>query len=376
MIVVLHSVNAFRIMDNAKIVWPLGQGVSFFFVLSGFILTFVYPSLSQGRNIRNFYVARVARIWPAHFMAFLLVLFLIPSEGWVLEGKHQWQIGFINLFLLHGWIPVPTSYFSFNWVSWSISTEAFFYLAFPFLICRLDCSWRWKLLCTAAFVVATLCLTTFLRLPPFNAANLSVVTAHGLAYISPFARILEFVFGMAVATLCLRWRTLRIVSSSPAWLWTMCEVLAISFALTSICCVPQLVGTLFDERRYYAFEVYGKSCGSFLAFGLLIGVLSFERGMLSRILSLRLLVLLGEISYSVYLVHQIIVRWYEAHKGMFTSVPKTMLYIAYWLTVLILSFLIWRVVERPCQQWIRALFRSKRGLVLQNEGARPHSLSG
>jgi hypothetical protein len=181
---------------------------------------------------------------------------------------------------------------------------------------------------------------------------------------------------MAVASLCLRWREFKVVTSSPAWLWTVLEVGALAVTILTGLYVSPFLCSLLDGRSQYAFELYVSASGSFPAFGLLIGVLSFERGMLSRILSLRLLVLLGEISFSVYLVHQIIVRWYEAHKGMFTSVPKTMLYIDYWLAVLILSFLIWRAVERPCQQWIRALFRSKRGLVLQNEGSWPHSSSG
>src|SRR6266446_3820239 len=130
MIVVFHSVNAFRIWDNTKIPYPLAQGVSFFFVLSGFILTYVYPSLKGGHGIRDFYVARIARIWPAHFVAFLLLLLLIPSGGWVWKGEHLWEIGITNLSLVHAWIPVASYYFSFNSVSWSISTEAFFYLAF------------------------------------------------------------------------------------------------------------------------------------------------------------------------------------------------------------------------------------------------------
>ncbi len=77
-IVVFHSVNAFRGLGQGKIPFPLGQGVSFFFVLSGFILTYVYPSLSGSHRIRDFYVARIARIWPAHFVTFLLLLWLIP----------------------------------------------------------------------------------------------------------------------------------------------------------------------------------------------------------------------------------------------------------------------------------------------------------
>jgi peptidoglycan/LPS O-acetylase OafA/YrhL len=357
MIVVLHSVNAFRVWNNTKIPFPLGQGVSFFFVLSGFILTYVYPSLSGGIRIRDFYVARIARIWPAHFVAFVLLLCLIPS---VWNGEHLWQIAAANLFLIHGWIPAASYYFSFNGVSWSISTEVFFYLAFPFLISRLDRSWWWKLLCTAALVVAMLCLTDLLKLPPYDPAHFSAVTAHGLAYINPLVRILEFVFGMATASLCLRWRELKIITSSPAWLWTVLELGALAVTLWSGWYGTQLVCSLFDGRSQYAFVVYAGACGSFPAFGVLIGVLSFERGIISRFLSAAWLVVLGEISYSIYLIHQILIRWYESNRGMFELVPKTMLYIGYLLAVLSLSFIIWRIVEKTCQRRIRSAFQSKR----------------
>lgn len=350
MIVIFHSGDVFG--GRVRSLFSLEQGVSFFFVLSGFILTCVYPSLSGGYRIRDFYVARIARVWPAHFAAFLLLLCLIQSEGWGWNGT--WQVVWANLFLVHSWIPIANYYFSFNSVSWSISTEAFFYLAFPFLIYRFDRSWWWKLPSTCILLVAVLCLATFWRVPVYSHANFSAVTTRGLAYISPFVRILEFVFGMTVASLCLRWRERKIVSSPPAWLWTSCELGAL--AIVAFC---SWYCTRFDFQSQNVFVVYLNACGSFPAFGLLIGVLSFERGMVSRFLSMSWLVLLGEISYSIYLVHLTIFRFFSQNLPLFASLPKMVFYVAYWFAVLILSFIVWRVVEKPCQRWIRSLFSSK-----------------
>jgi peptidoglycan/LPS O-acetylase OafA/YrhL len=162
---------------------------------------------------------------------------------------------------------------------------------------------------------------------------------------------------MVVASLWLRLRQLTIVTSLPAWLWTIFELAALSSVLLSGWYGTRLLSSLFNGRSQYAFAVYAGECGSFPAFGLLIGVLSFERGIVSRFLSATPLVILGEISYSVYLVHFTLVHWYLLHRSLFSSVPKTMLYIAYWLGVLGVSFVIWRAIEKPFQRWIRSCFR-------------------
>lgn len=348
MIVVFHSGGRLTTL------FALEQGVSFFFVLSGFILTNVYPTLSGGQRIRDFYVARVARIWPAHVVTFLLLLCLIAPEGWRWDGK--WQVIFTNLFLVHSWIPIANYYFSFNSVSWSISTEALFYLAFPFLIYRLDRTWRWKLAYTAIFVVGLLWIANFVHVPAYNFSNYSTVTTRGLAFISPFVRILEFVFGMVVASLCLRWRERKIFAMIPTWWWTSLELGALAIAL--FCC---WYSRRFDFDSQNAFSVYMVGSGSFPAFGLVIGILSFERGMVARFLSMGWLVLLGEISFAIYLVHQIIGRFISQNSPVFASLPKMVFNIGYWFAVLSLSFIIWRVVEKPCQRLIRSRFGSKRG---------------
>src|SRR5882762_3313186 len=79
MIVVHHSRGNFGIPSDWAVHLPLDQGVSFFFVLSGFILVYVYPRLDTWDARRKFWLARFARIWPAHITAFGL-LWLVLRE--------------------------------------------------------------------------------------------------------------------------------------------------------------------------------------------------------------------------------------------------------------------------------------------------------
>src|ERR1043165_7204483 len=73
MIVVHHS----RMLKIAVPAYAWDHGVSFFFVLSGFILAYAYPSLDSRRDVFNFLGARIARIWPAHIAALLLAMVLL-----------------------------------------------------------------------------------------------------------------------------------------------------------------------------------------------------------------------------------------------------------------------------------------------------------
>ena len=112
MVFVLHS------MPQPEKWLSLDQGVSFFFVLSGFILTYIYPDLPDFAAVKRFYVARAARLWPLH----LLTMLLVVGVG----GIRSFETLALNALLLQAWMPVQRIYFSSNPVSWSISTEASF----------------------------------------------------------------------------------------------------------------------------------------------------------------------------------------------------------------------------------------------------------
>src|SRR5438270_7928300 len=107
-------------------------GVSFFFVLSGFVLTWSTADIPA----RRFWWLRFARIWPAQaLVAALVFVFLMQGR------PPDWPGRAADFLLVQSWWPSSDVYFGGNGVSWSLSCEAFFYVVFPALaigIRRLD----------------------------------------------------------------------------------------------------------------------------------------------------------------------------------------------------------------------------------------------
>jgi peptidoglycan/LPS O-acetylase OafA/YrhL len=91
-------------------------------------------------------------------------------------------------------------------------------------------------------------------------------------------------------------------------------------------------------------------------FALLIFVMALGQGLVSRLLSFPLLVLLGEISYSVYLIHSILLRVYAEHFRTFSWYQAWQAYLVYWLVLLLAAYVSWRCIERPCRAFLVGLW--------------------
>jgi peptidoglycan/LPS O-acetylase OafA/YrhL len=112
-------------------------GVSFFYMLSGFVLTYAYYkriTIGKFTAIKSYYIARIAKIYPVHLLTFALAIplaFYVVHASGVAEFLKQ---AVANVFLVQSFSPHIPYYFAFNAVSWSISDELFFYLLMPVFI--------------------------------------------------------------------------------------------------------------------------------------------------------------------------------------------------------------------------------------------------
>ncbi len=80
--------------------------------------------------------------------------------------------------------------------------------------------------------------------------------------------------------------------------------------------------------------------------------MALHTGYLSRVLGTPVGVLFGEISYSVYLTHYVLVSFYRIHEKAFATWPAWGAYLLFWAVVLVTSWVVWAGIERPLRVWI------------------------
>ena len=145
--------------------------VDFFFILSGFIMYHVYGKMFSDKvdksSFKKFTIARFARVYPLHFLTlfYCIVLFFVSGrlnipENPVIQVANSPYSIMTNLFLLHSMN--FHNWFSWNHASWSISTEWWAYMVFPFLVAPFT-----RLKKTSKAIVALICFAGYLCITYF-----------------------------------------------------------------------------------------------------------------------------------------------------------------------------------------------------------------
>lgn len=341
--------------------WQSTQAVAFFFVLSGFVLTCTYPSLA-GVGTFTFYRRRFARIWPLYAFAVLLALLVDPDAALAREGLRKAQIA-LNFLMMQVWVLFPAQkggggYAGLNLnihsASWTISTLWALYLLFPLIIRNFEKTWLRKVLLAFASVVTMILLSKFTFIGDINVQRDSAIPVNNLIYWHFLVRIFEFVLGMAAAHLFMRasarWRPGMFVA-------TLLELVSIGLVAVSVWASKYECGI---AGLYYP-QLLGKDWATWFGMGgltnfsmaFLIFVFAFNRGVVAWLLSLSLPVLLGSISYAIFLIHPIIVHYIRSRKAAFPPLPNWVM-ITFMLIVTIYSaHLMWLLIERPMRRLIR-----------------------
>ena len=133
-IVFFHFSNPKWFGPFAPIVDNGYTSVSFFLLMSGYILAYNYSDRAAKGQLksRDFWIARLSRLYPVYFLALLLSLGMSMDE-WHARSHAQFAWGVVlTPLLLQGWHPMLAAFW--NTPAWTMCTEAFFYLIFPAVV--------------------------------------------------------------------------------------------------------------------------------------------------------------------------------------------------------------------------------------------------
>ncbi len=311
--------------------------VSFFLLLSGFILTYNYAERAQQGKLsaRSFWLARFSRLYPVYLFSLLI------SAGMLVQEFHaQTRLRFaaglvLTPLLLQGWHPILSTFW--NTPAWTMSTEAFFYLLFPWLVTlRRPRRRRTILLFMLGFWALGLVLPLlYMHFNPDGDTHIGRYSAgiwlRALKYM-PLQHLPSFLFGMSLAFLH---------ELIPAKSRT--RLAAGVAAFTGLYLV-----LYFGERLPFVLLHDG------LLMPLFAGIILCLAGSnpLARFFGILPFIAVGEASYCLYLLHFNL--WNIMHDS---QILKTTGLIALdpWISYLLLiaaALLTKRLIERPARKWL------------------------
>ena len=266
-------------------------GVAFFFVLSGFSLTIGYKErIIEGTfNYHAFLKRRIVKMVPLHWL--MLVAAAILHFRTFFETLPQLLA---NLLLVQSWIPKEEFYLSFNSVSWYLSDTLFLVGIFPFLI-RYVMKVSWLCQYIVAFIVFSLYVALLVFLP--------VDFYSPILYISPLVRMMDFVVGIYLAFLIIGF-----IDSSHPHLRRFVNnnyfitVLILLIIIVLLIFLSQILD--FPHKKISVF--YWPFISLLIAYVAIMGLLGNGGGKRG------LIYWFGEISFTFFMTHQIVIRYSSA----------------------------------------------------------------
>lgn len=321
------------------------QAVGFFFVLSGFILLYTYGDPRSARGIRGrrelFWIARIARIYPTYLLGLII---LAPAFAYYALIKRSLPYGefivalILVPLLLQAWIPQVAG--SWNGPAWSLSVEAFFYLSFPWIARQLRrgsaLGWLWGSL---GLVVIT-GMIRHLVYPLAESGQVEYIAndAHSFFAYFPLFHFPSFLLGASLgAVYCSRdWSCYSVQLG-------MMQVAAVGVLLVLFCCHGRIPGILLSDT------VTVPVCGA------IVFSSACQGSILSRALSHRWIVELGEASYGMYILHIPLMWW--AVRGRELLPPGKMLsdesfFWLYLTTLTVVCVLTFEYFEKPMRRML------------------------
>lgn len=297
--VVLFHLSAFSATPilNNQFILNSDLFVDFFFVLSGFVITYSYQLMSSGEQLGRFFKKRFFRLYPLHILVLLIFVAIELSKHFASGYVHVNKIDnvsnnlttfFTNIFLVNS-VKMPGVHdVSWNVASWSISAEMISYLVFGLTMIFINSNNLSKiksLICIAVIVIAGIAMY-------LCTGELKLTYSFDYGFLRG---IVGFFFGVVCY---------QTFATSKAWFlrfgdnfFTLMEIILLAITIGLVCCGETLktYGIIYEVMFFVTILIF-----------------AFEKGWLSKMLKKpALLHNMGKYSYSIYMIHTLILSLFN-----------------------------------------------------------------
>ncbi len=309
----------YKIRFIADVFLRANVGVSYFFILSGFIMIVAYHR-KEKIGYRDYYRNRVARIYPLYVVGLLLYLVTRYSD-------FNFYNAFLYLLGIQSWIPGKA--LILNFPGWSISVEFLFYLLFPLLYNYLYVKENksiWViiiLIWIGTQVFSNLYINSLSYKGPHT-------DSHEFSHYFPLWHINEFLTGNLAG--------LFFVKSRKEKNYDLAVVLLFVLIILSLIFIP----LNFHNGLMAVFFVPA------------IYLISCNNGLITRFFSIKPLEFLGEISYAIYIIHIPVLYILRSVLWDYFQISQSnTIFWIYILVLLVVSAILYLFVEKPMRDFVR-----------------------
>jgi peptidoglycan/LPS O-acetylase OafA/YrhL len=308
----LQTPVLYNILDGGNL------GVSYFYVLSGFVMIIAYFE-SKTFGAIKYWLLRLARVYPVHLVTLAFLFFFLRDY---FNSYYSAASISSQLTLTQAWFRAFRH--GFNWPAWSLSVEIFFYFSFPFVLFlakRID--FKWFAILTAAVWFASI---TF---------QFSFYDDHFEHLPLPLNHYSSFLTGICTGIYFKK---------------NIEKLMSLSQSRASLIVLISM-GIILGFAAIHHFEIrnYGLLAP---VFGVLIVGISLSKSSLMKTFSEPFFVMLGEISFGIYMIHWPLWIWWERHitqKISSNSVNFWFYIIALW----VVSYVSYQILENPARLWMK-----------------------
>lgn len=329
-IVIFHCGKNSFLFNNKYVSFIFEQanvGVSYFFILSGFVMIIAYGNKKVDfiEYIKN----RLARIYPIYFIAIFVILGIT-----LFQNINKVNL-LLNIFMIQSWLPEKA--LTLNFPGWSLSVEMFFYIIFPFLINNIYSKSKFKTISISIILFWIISQITFhlvvyqiLRTPYFSISDLNY---------HPILHLNEFLIGNLAGLYFIEKLKDKRKNYFPFILATL---------LILILLLKFPIGLNFHNGLLA------------IIFVPLILLISLSNDKVTNLFSNKIFVFLGEISFGIYILH--IPVWMvfsdyrmEKYLGLNKYFDFTASFLIRFVILLVISSVSYLFVEKPLRSIIKKI---------------------